>query len=102
MSRIHIKQHHKLSNDETRKRAEAIAKDLKQKYNIDYSWKADRLLFRRTGVTGFVALGEGVVEIEIKLGMLLAPMKSKIEASIRQDLQASVGNGAPTVERNAT
>ena len=90
MSKIHLKQHHTLSREETRKRVESIAEDLKREYKMDYSWNGDRVDFRRSGASGSVHLGEGFIELDMKLGMLLAPLKGKIEDTIRRDISSKL------------
>lgn len=90
MPNIHLKHHHSLTRDETRERVEAIAKDLKKEYNMEYSWDGDYVRFRRSGASGFVCLGEGFVEVDIKLGMLLTPLKGKIEDTIQRDIQSKL------------
>ncbi len=82
--------------DEARKRLEEIAKELKKEYKMDYSWKGDHLHFRRSGASGSVELGDGVLELKIKLGMILRPMKGKIEDSIRKNLVKEFGEGKAT------
>ena len=96
MSNIHIKHPYVLMPDEARKRVEEIAKDLKKEYKMDYSWKGDHLHFRRSGASGSVELGDGVLELKIKLGMILRPMKGKIEDSIRKNLVKEFGEGKAT------
>lgn len=90
MPNIHLKHHHSLSKDETRKRVEAVARDLKKGYKMDYSWDGDFVRFKRTGASGALHLGEGFVEVDIKLGMVLAPLKGKIEDSIKRDIQTKL------------
>ena len=90
MPNIHLKQHHALSKDEIRKRVEAVAKDLKKKYDMDYSWDGDRVQFKRSGASGLLSLGSDFVEVDIKLGMLLAPLKGKIEDTLRRDIQTKL------------
>jgi len=90
MSKIHLKHHHNLPRDETRKRVESIAADLKREYKMDYSWDGDRVLFKRSGASGSVFVGEDFIELDIKLGMLLAPLKGKIEDTIRRDISAKL------------
>lgn len=96
MSNIHIKQKHALSNDETRKRVEKIAKGLKKDYKIDYAWKGNRLNFRRSGAAGYLDLGEDYIELNMKLGLVLAPLKGKIEKAIKQDIAAEMSLGKGT------
>ena len=86
MSIIYIKQQHSLGREETRQKVEEIAKGLKKEYRINYAWKGDRLQFKRSGATGFLGLGNGVVEVKIKLGLILAPLKGNIETAIKKNM----------------
>jgi len=86
MATIHIKQAHKLSQEDAKQRVERIAKDLQEKLSVDYHWKDDLLQFKRSGASGNIRLGNGFVEVKIKLGMLLAPMKGRIETSIKENI----------------
>jgi len=90
MSKIHLKHSHTLSREEAQKRVEDIAQDLKKEYSMDYSWSGDRVDFQRKGASGSVQLGEGYVELDIKLGMLLSPLKGKIEETLRKDIQSKL------------
>jgi putative polyhydroxyalkanoate system protein len=90
MSKIHMKYKHALDPQETRDRVEEIAKDLKREYKIDYAWKGDRLLFRRSGAAGNLDLGDGFIELDINLGLVLSPMKGKIEQAIKQNIAAKM------------
>ncbi len=93
MSNIHIKHSYSLMPDEARKRVQEIARDLKKEYKIDYSWEGDHLHFRRSGASGSLEMGDGSLELKIKLGMILRPMKGKIEHSIRKNLEKEFGVG---------
>ena len=90
MSKIHLKYKHSLSPEQARQRVEQIAKGLKKEYKIDYVWKGDRLLFKRSGAAGNLDLGDGLVELNIKLGIALAPLKGKIEKTIKQNIVAEM------------
>ena len=90
MANIHIKQQHHLAHDDARKRVEEIAIDLKKKLNADYAWKGDSLQFSRSGASGSIELSDDLIELKIKLGMMLAPMKGKIETAIREKLDQAL------------
>lgn len=92
MSNIHIKYKHSLDREQTRQRVEEIAKDLKKEYKMDYAWKGDRLLFKRSGAAGSLDLGDGFIELNIKLGLVLAPLKGKIEKTIKQNIVAEMSD----------
>lgn len=96
MSKIHIKRSHKLSRDEARARVEDIAKDLKKKLDADYAWKGDSLKFKRTGASGSIDVGDDFIDINIELGMLLSPMKGKIEKSIKDHMKVALADTGDT------
>lgn len=88
MAIIHLKQKCNLTHDEARERIEDIARDLKHKLNADYKWDGDSLRFTRSGASGSIDLGDDFVELKIKLSMLLAPMRPKIEKYIAENFQS--------------
>ena len=96
MANIHIKQSHNLSHDEARARVEEIAEDLKAKLDADYCWEGDSLRFHRAGASGSIDLGKGFIDLKIKLGMLLTPMKGKIEDSIREKMHVALADTGDT------
>jgi len=97
MSSIHIKHHHCLKRDETRARVERVAKYLKGKYRVNYTWRGDQLSSKHKGAYVHVNLTDGCVELKLQLGLLFAPLKGKIERALRKNLQSVVGDekGAP-------
>jgi putative polyhydroxyalkanoate system protein len=94
MSTIHLKHHHTLAHEATRERIDMIARHLKKKYGGAYSWHGNSLIFRRSGASGAVHLRDGHVELEIKLGIVFAPMKARIEGLIRQHIPEAMGERA--------
>ena len=96
MANIHIKQQHNLAHDEARKRVEEIARDLKKELNTDYAWKGESLRFKRSGASGSIDLSDEFIELNIKLGMLLAPMKGKIESAIKEKLELALQDNQDT------
>ncbi len=90
MAKIHIKKQHNLEREAARARVQEIAKDLEGKLNANCSWNGDCLEFTRSGASGSIELGEGFIDVQIKLGLMLAPMKGKIEQSIREQIETSL------------
>ena len=90
MSNIHIKRRHRLPPGELRERVEHIAQDLRSKLNADYAWKGDSLQFKRAGVSGSIDIAEDAIELNIELGLLLSPMKGKIEETINKNLDQAL------------
>jgi len=86
MSLIHIKRDHHLTRDAARARVEEMASKLKDEFKLEHSWDDDVLRFKRSGASGAIGVGEKTLEIKIKLGLVLAPMKKNIEQAIQKNL----------------
>ncbi len=96
MANIHIKRQHHLAHDEAKKRVEEVAEELKKKLDADYAWKGDTLQFKRSGASGSIKLSDEYIELDVKLGMLLTPMKGKIESAITEKLDLALQENLDT------
>ena len=47
--------------------------------------------YERQGVKGSLVLSQGVVDVELTLGMMLTPMKGQIEAEVNKQLDRYFG-----------
>ncbi len=86
MSHIKIRRAHAMPHDAARRSAEKMAKRLKKEFDLDYEWDGDVLVFERSGLNGELTVAPGHVEMEVKLGFLLALMKPTIERHIHDNL----------------
>lgn len=68
--------------------ADALAADLSEKFDIDYGWDGNTLVFSRSGVEGTIEVNEKTVTVDARLGMLLFYMKPVIEQEIDRYLDA--------------
>ena len=91
MSQIHIRKKHNLEHARARETAEQLAKGLAAEYNARYRWRNDDLEFTSKGVNGRLHVGKDAVDIKISLGLLLRPLKGKIESGIRARLDDILG-----------
>jgi len=93
MALIHIKRKHGLSREQVRAKVDQLAARLAGEYKVKHAWDGDVLRFKRTGASGVIAIGDQMVDVKVKLGVVLAPLKGKIEKEILEVLdktQASV------------
>ena len=90
MARIHVKKPHRLEPEPLRAGVEKLAERLARELSFSYSWHGDRLEFKRSGANGFIALGDDYLELDIKLGMLLSPLKPTIEDKINDYLDRAL------------
>ena len=86
MAMIKLKRRHTLGAKKARSTVEALAKKLKKDLDAEYHWEGSTLQFKRSGATGHIAVKDQELEIEIKLGMLLSPLKGKIEKTIKDEI----------------
>ena len=95
MANIHIKHAHNLPREEARARIDKIAEELKKQLSAQGAWKGDSLHFKRSGASGCIDVADDRVECTIKLGMLLAPMKGKIETYLADTMHKVLDSDDP-------
>ena len=86
MAIIHINRTHSLDQAHIREQVQHLADKLASELGAKYQWQGNRLHFERTGAKGNILITEGNVEFELKLGMLLAPLKGKVEKTVTEYL----------------
>ena len=86
MTDIHIKRTHRLDRETVHNKVQQLADKLAEDLSVEYKWEKDRLVFKRSGASGVIRIGEQEVEIEVKLGLMLKPLKGSIEKSITEYL----------------
>ena len=83
---IDIRKPHSKSLKEAQGIADDLARDLADKFSIDYGWDGDTIHFERFGVHGEIAVNEEVVHVKARLGFLLSALESRVEAEIHRYL----------------
>ena len=86
MAVISIARKHTLSHRKAKAAADRIAKDLKERFALDYTWEGDEVDFERPGVTGRMHVGKDTISLDVNLGFLLTPLKPAIEREIHAAL----------------
>ena len=83
MSQICITRAHGLSPKKARQAAEAVAAALQSEYGLQYLWEDDdTLTFQRTGISGQLTLERKQVTVNVRLGLLLLPLRASFEREI--------------------
>ena len=86
MASIKITRNHSLAHDDVVKAVQKLADELSEKLDADYDWEGDNLSFKRSGASGKISIGKQDLEVDIKLSMLLTPLKGKIEQTVNDYL----------------
>ncbi len=86
MATIHITRSHQLDQETARNKVQELADTLVEKLSAQYQWEQDRLVFNRPGADGYVRIGKHELEVTIKLGLMLRPLKGTIEKTVTEYL----------------
>jgi putative polyhydroxyalkanoate system protein len=91
MASIQVSYPHHRTMADARAAVQVFAAKLETKLGVKSAWQGDILMLERKGVKGSMVLKEGLVEVELTLGMMLSPMKGQIEAEVNKQLERCLG-----------
>lgn len=91
---IDIRRHHNLGLAKAKRLARTLARRLQNEFGGTYTWDGDTLRFQRTGVSGSATVAKDSVQIRVELGLLLRPLRARIERELRAGLDAHLGHEA--------
>ena len=91
MASIQVSYPHQRTMAEARAAVQLFSAKLEKKLGVKSSWQGDALMLERQGVKGSLVLKEGLVEVELTLGMMLMPMKGQIETEVNKQLERCLG-----------
>jgi len=84
MSDIVIRRKHGKTLADARASAEHMASELKEEFDLSCAWEGDVLRFKRSGLSGELALEGDEVALRIQLGFLLSALKPAIEKEVHK------------------
>jgi putative polyhydroxyalkanoate system protein len=85
MADIELQRDHALGLKKAKAAAQKIADEMAESFDMESEWEGNVLHFSRSGVTGQMTVTKTSVEMNAKLGFLLAAFKPKIEAQIEKN-----------------
>ena len=91
MARITIDRSHHLSHAKAKGLAERLAKDLEERFELSWAWEGDEVHFERPGIAGHMHVGRTSIRLDVKLGLLLSPLRPAIEREIHSQLDQLTG-----------
>ena len=95
MSKIHLARAHHLGLNAARAEVERIAARVRDEYGAEYHWSDDILYFKRSGLSGQIAVTETSMALTIRLGLLLSPMKRQIEERLTRKVDEALARYEP-------
>lgn len=91
MAKISIGKRHHLSHRKAKSVAERLANDLERRFALAWNWDGDDVHFERPGVSGSMHVGKSEIRLDVRLGLLLTPLKPAIEKEIHAQLDKIAG-----------
>jgi len=86
MAKIDIERAHGMEPARARALIDELAASLQGQYGLKHRWRGDALEFSGSGVDGIIDIGADTVRVTARLGLLLGPLRGKIEQDIRARL----------------
>ena len=87
MAKLHIEHKTSLSKDDIRVKLGEVMGKIEEKFDIKGSWSGDDYAFSRSGVDGKASIKDGLVTIDMKLGLVLSALKGRIESEMVSKLK---------------
>ena len=86
MSHISIKRAHHATLADAKKLADKVAAKLNKEYDLNSQWEGDVLRFDRSGLHGTLSVGAKDIQVDVKLGLLMAAFKGPIQSAMETQL----------------
>ena len=90
MATIRIDRKHTLTHAKARGAADKLAKDLQKRFQLQYAWDGDDVLFQRAGVTGHMHVGKSRITLDVTLSALKPTIEREIHAQLDKVAPADV------------
>ena len=85
MADIRMIKYHALPLSKAKELVQKAADDLGAEYDLTSEWHGDTLRFHRTGVDGQMKVTASEIHLDVTLGFLLKPLKSRFVEAIEHN-----------------
>lgn len=86
MSTIDIRKTHKFDLEQAQQVADDLARDLAEKFSVNYGWDGDHLVFERPGCNGEIQVDGECVHVVARLDFFASFLKPAVEKEIHRYL----------------
>jgi putative polyhydroxyalkanoate system protein len=91
MSTIDIRAQHTLGTEQAQQAADELCADLAEKFQVDYGWDGDCIVFERPGVNGEITVTDREIHVQARVGLMLMFLRGPIEQEIHRYLSERFG-----------
>lgn len=90
MSRIDVRFPHSMDHDRALQVADELAREMESHYEFEWRWVGETLQLTRSGVKGEVEILPDEIGVHLELGMMLRPLRHRIEKGVIRHLEEIV------------
>jgi len=104
VSHISIKRAHHATLADAKKVADKVAAKLAKEYDLRSNWEGDILHFDRSGLHGTLTVNGKDMQVDVKLGFLMAAFKGPIQDAMEKQLDTLIkpaASAAPVAKKAA-
>ena len=101
MADIKMIKYHALPIAKAKQLVQKAADDLGKEYDLTSDWHGDTLRFHRSGVEGQMKVSAAEIHLDVTLGFLLKPFKSKFVEHIEHNFDRLLAHAAARGEHKA-
>jgi len=87
MSTIDIRKPHRLALEDAQQVADDLARDLAEKFDVEYGWDDNVIVFERAGCDGEIEVDAECVHVRARLGFFLSYLRPAVEREIHRYLE---------------
>ena len=87
MSRIDVRRTHTMDHEHALQVADDLAREMESHYELEWWWEGEKLYLKRSGVRGEVVIAPDEIEVHLELGMMLRPLRGRIEHGVIRHLE---------------
>ena len=101
MADIKMIKYHALPLPKAKQLVQKAADDLGDEYNLTSEWHGDTLRFHRSGVEGQMKVTTSEIHLDVTLGFLLRPFKSKFVEHIEHNFDRLLAHAGKAASKAA-
>src|SRR5512134_2509757 len=98
MADIKMIKYHELPLAQAKQLVQKAADDLGDEYDLASEWRGDTLRFHRSGVEGHMKVTPSEIHLDVTLGFLLKPFKSKFVEHIEHNFDRLLAGAGRAVK----
>jgi len=90
MAQFRLSKEYTMSNEEVREVAKGLAAELERDHGVRSHWQGDTVNIAASGVKGQMRIGDGVIDISVKLNLLTSMFEPALRGEVQRYLDKHI------------